>query len=60
MPAVSEEQRKAACMAYAAKKGKISPRKLKGAAKQMYKSMTLEQLRDFCKEKIEKDNDNSN
>jgi hypothetical protein len=50
MPAVSEAQRRAACMAYAAKKGKIDPKKLKGAAKAMYKSMTKEQLRDFCKE----------
>jgi hypothetical protein len=50
MPAVSEAQRRAACMAYAAKEGKIDPKKLKGAAKAMYKSMTKEQLRDFCKE----------
>jgi len=36
-------------MALAAKRGEISPRKLKGAAKQMYSSMSESQLRDFAR-----------
>lgn len=38
-------------MALAAIKGKISVKKLKGAAKSMWKSMTKEQLEDFASEK---------
>lgn len=53
MPAVSEKQRRAACMALAAKEGKINPKKLKGASKSMFKSMTKEQLEDFCKSKVQ-------
>jgi hypothetical protein len=49
MPAKSEKQRKAAGMALAAKRGKISPRRLVGAAKQMYLDMTEAQLEDFAR-----------
>jgi hypothetical protein len=49
MPAESKKQRKAAGMALAAKRGEISPNELMGAAKQMYESMSEEQLRDFAK-----------
>jgi len=38
-------------MALAAKRGEISPEELKGAARQMYESMTEEQLREFAKTK---------
>lgn len=48
MPAKSKRQQKAAGMALAAKRGEISPRKLKGSAKQMYKSMTKKQLGDYA------------
>ena len=48
MPAKSKAQRKAAGMALAAKRGEISPKELKGAAKQMYESMTEEELREFA------------
>jgi hypothetical protein len=49
MPAKSKRQRGAAGMALAAKRGNISPKELKGAAKQMYESMSEKQLRDFAK-----------
>jgi hypothetical protein len=49
MPAKSERQRRAAGAALAAKRGKISPRKLVGAAKQMYLDMTEAQLEDFAR-----------
>ena len=49
MPAVSEAQRKAAGMALAAKRGEISKKRLQGAAKDMFESMTASQLRDFAK-----------
>jgi len=48
MPAKSKQQQKAAGMALAAKRGEISPRKLKGSAKQMYKSMTKKQLAEYA------------
>ena len=51
MPAKSKKQQKAAGMALAAKRGKISPSKLKGSAKQMYKSMTAKQLEDYAETK---------
>jgi len=47
MPAKSQKQAKAARMALAAKRGRLSPSKLKGAAKEMYNDMTESQLRDF-------------
>lgn len=49
MPAKSGSQRRAAGMALAAKRGEVSPGKLKGAAKDMYKSMTKKQLEDFAR-----------
>jgi len=48
MPAKSKAQQKAAGMALAAKRGKISPSKLKGSAKEMYKSMTTTQLEHYA------------
>jgi hypothetical protein len=54
MPAKSQAQQKAAAMALAAKRGEIPVSKLKGAALQMYESMTESQLRDFAKTKRKK------
>ncbi len=54
MPAKSKVQQKAAGMALAAKRGELSPRKLRGSAKEMYKSMSERQLRDYAKTKIKK------
>jgi len=51
MPAKSKVQQRAAGMALAAKEGKISPSKLYGAAKQMYQSMSAEQLRHYAETK---------
>lgn len=50
----NENQRTAARIALAAKRGKISKSKLKGASKSMYKSMSLAQLEDFAKGRIKK------
>jgi hypothetical protein len=49
MPAKSKKQQMAAGAALAAKRGKRSKSSLKGASKQMAKSMTQKQLRDFAK-----------
>ena len=49
MPAKNEKQRRAAGMALAARRGKIDPGTLYGAAKEMYRSMTLAELRKFAK-----------
>jgi len=51
MPAESKKQQMAAGMALAAKEGKMDPSELKGAAKQMYDSMTVEQLREYAQTK---------
>lgn len=48
MPAQSKAQQKAAGAALAAKRGEISRRSLKGASREMYDSMTEEQLEDFA------------
>jgi transposase-like protein len=48
MPAKSRAQQKAMAMALAAKRRKIPVSKLKGAAKQMYKSMSVRQLEEFA------------
>ena len=48
MPAKSAAQQKAAAMALAAKRGEIDPRVLKGAAWQMYESMTADQLEHYA------------
>ena len=48
MPAGSQSQRRAAGMALAAKRGEISPKALKGAARSMYKSMTMRELEKYA------------
>jgi len=48
MPAKSAAQQKAAGMALAAKRREIDPRLLKGAAWEMYQSMTEEQLEHYA------------
>lgn len=48
MPAKSKAQARASQMALAAKRGEISPKKLKGAAKDMYNSMTEKELQDYA------------
>jgi Protein of unknwon function (DUF3008) len=51
MPATSKKQQMAAGAALAAKRGKRSKSSLKGASKQMEKSMSAKQLEDFAKTK---------
>ena len=48
MPARSKAQQRTTSIALAAKRGELDPRKLKGAALQMYQSMTERQLEDFA------------
>lgn len=48
MPAKSKAQQKAAGAALAAKRGEIKKSELKGASKEMEKSMSEEQLEDFA------------
>jgi hypothetical protein len=48
MPAKSKAQQKAAGAALAAKRGEIKPSELKGASRDMYDSMTEDQLEDFA------------
>lgn len=48
MPPVSQAQQKAAGMARAAKKGEIPVSQLKGAALEMYKSMTKKETKEFA------------
>jgi len=48
MPAVSKSQQQAAGMALAAKRGEMSVSDLKGAAKDMYDSMSEKDLEDFA------------
>ncbi len=54
MPAKSKVQKKAAGMALAAKRGELSPKVLRGSAREMYKTMSEKQLRDYAKTKIKK------
>ena len=54
MPAKSKAQRSAAGMALAAKRGGISVTKLKGAAREMYDSMTVSQLEEYAGTKTKK------
>jgi len=54
MPAKSKKQQMAAGAALAAKRGEIKKSKLKGASKQMVKSMSEKQLKDFAKTKRKK------
>ena len=51
MPAESKKQPMAAGAALAAKRGKASKSSLKGASRQMYESMSKEQLKEFAKTK---------
>jgi hypothetical protein len=51
MPAKSKKQQMAAGAALAAKRGEIKKSSLKGASKQMAKSMSEKQLKDFAKTK---------
>jgi len=51
MPARSKKQQMAAGAALAAKRGKRPKSSLKGASKQMEKSMSENQLKDFAKTK---------
>ena len=48
MPAKSKAQQKAAGAALAAKRGDVSPSKLKGASKSMAKSMTERELEELA------------
>jgi hypothetical protein len=51
MPATSKKQQMAAGAALSAKRGKRSKSSLKGASKQMERSMSEKQLEDFAKTK---------
>ena len=51
MPANSKAQQKAAGAALAAKRGETSKSSLKGASKDMYDSMTEDQLEEFASTK---------
>jgi 2-methylcitrate dehydratase PrpD len=51
MPAKSAAQQKAAGAALAAKRGETSPSSLKGAAKEMYSSMSEQELEEFASTK---------
>lgn len=48
MPAKSKSQQRAAGAALAAKRGEMNVSKLQGASKEMYESMSEEQLEDFA------------
>ena len=48
MPAKSKAQQKAAGAALAAKRGEMPKSKLKGASREMEKSMTEKELKDFA------------
>lgn len=48
MPAKSKSQQKAAGAALSAKRGKTKVSELKGASKEMYDSMTEDELDDFA------------
>ena len=48
MPAKSKSQQKAAGAALAAKRGDMKKSELKGASKDMYESMSEDQLEDFA------------
>ena len=53
MPAESAAQQKAAGAALAAKRGETSPSSLKGASKEMYSSMSEQELEEFASTKRE-------
>ena len=48
MPARSKKQQMAAGIALAAKKGQVKKKALRGASKNMYESMTKEELTEFA------------
>lgn len=48
MPAQSKAQHGAAGLALAAKKGDVDPKTLRGAAKQMFNSMSKKQLEEYA------------
>lgn len=48
MPSKSKAQQKAAGMALSAKRGEIDKSDLKGAAEDMYESMSVAELEDFA------------
>lgn len=51
MPAKSKQQQKAAGMALSAKRGETDPSELKGAAREMYESMSESELEEFAETK---------
>ncbi|WP_421929866.1 DUF3008 family protein [Neoaquamicrobium sediminum] len=51
MPATSKAQQKAAGAALAAKRGEIKKSELQGASREMYESMTEDQLEEFAETK---------
>jgi hypothetical protein len=53
MPAKSKSQQRAAGTALAAKRGELNVSKLQGASKQMYESMSEEELEDFASTSLE-------
>lgn len=53
MPATSKAQQKAAGAALSAKRGKTKPSELYGSSKEMYDSMSEEELEEFASTKRE-------
>jgi len=53
MPAISERQRRAMCLALAVKLGKKSPKGVSPEIRKMAKSMSVKDLSDFCYSKVE-------
>jgi hypothetical protein len=53
MPAKSKSQQRAAGAALAAKRGEMNVSKLQGASKQMYESMSEEELEDLASTSLE-------
>jgi hypothetical protein len=53
MPAKSKSQQRAVGAALAAKRGELNVSKLQGASKQMYESMSEEELEDFASTSLE-------
>jgi len=51
LPSLSKAQQSAAGLAYQAKKGEIPVAMLNGAARKMYESMTIRQLRHYANTK---------
>ena len=50
----SKKQKISACLALAARKKKVPVNKLRDAALDMYKTMTLKELEDFCHSSVKK------